>query len=268
LEAARAVDPNLAVKMGPSVGFGQRILVPNLVGEPLLRFAERLEAQMHDLVRRDLALHERLWPYDEAQDLFEAEGWIDAARLLETWRDTAVPLVGYGKVRALEMGPLLPNTAMFGGFHVLADDDFLLLVYGGRARSPSRPTRSMPALALSEVGEPPSVGPGHSTRGFLLQEARSASGASHQVTFEEQAWLRALGVSSVGTFNRACVRGNVPDLVRVCEGFQEKRLSLIADEILSRAGSARIVCIAGPSSSGKTTFIRRLCVQLKVNGIT
>src|SRR5690606_36343182 len=68
--------------------------------------------------------------------------------------------------------------------------------------------------------------------------------------------------------NRSCIEGSVPDVIRVAEGFHEKRLSAIADEIASRGDEIDIVSIAGPSSSGKSTIIRRLCVQLKVNGIT
>jgi uridine kinase len=63
------------------------------------------------------------------------------------------------------------------------------------------------------------------------------------------------------------VTKSVPALIRVAEGFQEKRLAVIADEIQRRAHDLDIVCIAGPSASGKTTFIRRLCVQLQVNGL-
>jgi uridine kinase len=57
-------------------------------------------------------------------------------------------------------------------------------------------------------------------------------------------------------------------MIRVSEGFQEKRIADIADAIARRADHVRIVCIAGPSSTGKTTFIKRLSVQLQVNGIS
>jgi uridine kinase len=59
----------------------------------------------------------------------------------------------------------------------------------------------------------------------------------------------------------------VPQLIRVAEGFQEKRITLIADAVQREFDHIDAICIAGPSSSGKSTFIRRLCVQLQVNGI-
>jgi uridine kinase len=72
-------------------------------------------------------------------------------------------------------------------------------------------------------------------------------------------------ITSVGRFNESCVDGRVDELVRVSEGFHEKNIGRVADAIADRR--LRVVAIAGPSSSGKTTFIRRLKVQLEVNGI-
>jgi uridine kinase len=268
LEAARSIAPDQNSKLGPSVGFGQRILVPGLTGEQLEVFRRHLESRMHELATRGLRLTEARWTIDEARDYFSACGWDDASELLRTWRQPSVPVVSYGSVFAIDLGPLLPDTKAMDGFYTICDEDLLILVYGRRPKNPPRPTRTMPAIALSDITEGHGAsGPG-SSGGFLLGQARSAVGGTYDVASEEQAWLRAVGVSSVGTFNRACVEGSVPALIRVAEGFQEKRLTLIADEIYHRIGDIDIVCIAGPSSSGKTTFIRRLCVQLQVNGIT
>jgi uridine kinase len=125
----------------------------------------------------------------------------------------------------------------------------------------------MPRRVLSEVGEPRSLSDHAGTREFVAL-ARRASRQNGEATYEEENWLQALDVRSVGAFNRACVEGSVPDLIRVTEGFQEKRIGRIADAIQERIRDIDIVSIAGPSSSGKTTFIRRLNVQLQVNGIT
>jgi uridine kinase len=84
---------------------------------------------------------------------------------------------------------------------------------------------------------------------------------------EHGRWLASLGVTSVGAFNRGCVTGSVSETIRVAEGFHEKRLGKIADGIAAREGRVRVVGIAGPSSSGKTTFIKRLKVQLTLVGI-
>jgi len=101
----------------------------------------------------------------------------------------------------------------------------------------------------------------------MIGEAREASRQTRAMTLRQDDFLRALSVTSVGAFNKACVNGKVTELIRVHEGFHEKAIGQIADTIAAQRDTLRIVCVAGPSSSGKTTFIRRLRVQLQVNGI-
>jgi uridine kinase len=84
---------------------------------------------------------------------------------------------------------------------------------------------------------------------------------------ETKAWNRILGVSNVGEMNRACVSNEYPEVIRVAEGFHEKRITAIADQVGGRRDRVRLVLIAGPSSSGKTTFTKRLGVQLRVIGL-
>jgi uridine kinase len=87
------------------------------------------------------------------------------------------------------------------------------------------------------------------------------------MTAEHQRWLAAMGMTSVGAFNDLCISGQVSQLIRVSEGFHEKRIGQIADEIAAARDRVRIISIAGPSSSGKTTFIKRLTVQLQIDGV-
>ncbi len=87
-------------------------------------------------------------------------------------------------------------------------------------------------------------------------------------TFEESArWVRILGVQNAGALNQLIARGNVSDFVKIAEALHEKRIAAIADEItrIRREQNLRFVFIAGPSSSGKTTFTKRLAIQLRVN---
>ncbi len=263
LEAARHIAPDLTVRMGPSVGFGRRILAGTLANSELHEFATRLEAEMLRLRSGRLEVHEEHWTVDEARDYFDSQGWVDAKQLLGNWRDPTVPMVSYGSVYVLNITPVVTKTELLDGCFVLYDDNIVLLVYGKRSEHTLRPSQTMPPSALSVVGEAHETAAPRSTRSLLLGQAY----ANHEVEREERAWLSTLGVSSVGAFNHACVSGSVPGLIRVAEGFQEKRLTIIADEIERRADEIDIVCIAGPSASGKTTFIRRLCVQLQVNGI-
>lgn len=263
LEAARRIEPLLAIKAGPSVGFGRRLVVPGLAGSVLERFAEQLEHEMRDISGRGASLREELWTVDEAREYFQRFGFHDAEQLLQTWQETAVPLVTYGSVYALGTLPLLPDLRELRPFQIVTEDDILLLVYGGSSEAPKHPTRFMPVRALTDLGEPPPA----RLRVSTLAQVRSAARFNQDVSVEEQAWLGMLGVSSVGAFNQVCVQGSVPQLIRVAEGFQEKRITLIADAVQRDLDRIDAICIAGPSSSGKSTFIRRLCVQLQVNGI-
>jgi uridine kinase len=84
-------------------------------------------------------------------------------------------------------------------------------------------------------------------------------------TYKE--WGRTIGIKTVGDLNEIIVRGNYQKMVEVEEAFQEKKIAEIADAIYTKRGSIKWVLIAGPSSSGKTTFAHRLATQIKVNGI-
>lgn len=263
LEAARRLIPELAIKAGPSVGFGMRLLVRELGGTSLTQFAPRLEREMLELARRAPRLRSELWTVDEARAYFEGAGFREAEQLLDTWQEAAVPVVSYGSVYALDTLPLLSDLSDLPDFHVLADDDVLLLVHDRHASAPQHPTRSMPVRALTDVGEAPPK----TLRTSTISQLRSAASFQRDVSVEEQAWLDTLGVKSAGAFNQRCVRGDVGQLIRVAEGFQEKRIAWIADAIQEELGRIDAICIAGPSCSGKSTFIRRLCVQLQVNGI-
>jgi len=153
-----------------------------------------------------------------------------------------VSLVRCGQTWASVPRPLLPDSSLLEGAHVLEHPLGLLLDFGPRIRS-TLPARRSSTLALE------------------LRAPRYGAPMTRSAT----EWLNQLGVDSVGTFNRVCVRGKVDELIRVSEGFHEKRIAEIADLIQQRGG-VRIIAVAGPSSSGKTTFIKRLLVQLRVNG--
>ena len=90
-------------------------------------------------------------------------------------------------------------------------------------------------------------------------------GKMFDVFQEEHRWQDIVGISTVGELNRAILSGHTNDIVAVSEALQEKKISRMADHIASHP-DIRVVLIAGPSSSGKTTFSKRLCVQLMACG--
>lgn len=247
LEAAHDLDPALSLRVGASLGFGRRVEVecdPARLEALVVPLAER----MRELVRQDRELRDEWWTVEEASAHFLAAGWNDATELLRFWRDATVRLQSFGSVYAIHAGPLVPSAGSLSGFQVLADEQGLLLVFGRGAARRERTT----------------IWPGDAS---AASEVRAASRHAEVMTQEHERWLEALGITSAGEFNRVCVDGEVTGLVRVAEGFHEKRISSIADAIRDRAKDVKVVCVAGPSSSGKTTFIKRLRVQLQVDGI-
>lgn len=251
LEAASRLEDCPYVAMSHSVGMGQRVTVRGVEPQDLPLLAGRLEAKMHELVAADLPLLEEMWTVEEARDHFGRNAWENALALLETWRDPAVPLVSYGTVYAIRTGPLLASTGKATGFELIVDSDGLLMMYGGEAAPGSSPPG-----ALTTRGEPK-----------YATEALAVSRQTAIMTREQERWLATVNIKSVGALNQAVIRGKVGELIHVSEGFQEKSLGRIADAIHGQGRRVRIVCIAGPSSAGKTTFIKRLRVQLQVLGI-
>lgn len=88
-----------------------------------------------------------------------------------------------------------------------------------------------------------------------------------QTYMETRAWNRMLGIENLGQLNEAALHGDIKTIVQVAEGLHEKKIAMIADSIAAHRPDVQLVLIAGPSSSGKTTFSKRLGIQLQVLGI-
>jgi uridine kinase len=231
LEAAHHVAPQQMVTLGPSVGVLQWIDLRPAEGVDRQSLGARVQQRMRDMIAADVPFRHELWSVDEASRMFAERGWDSAVRLLAGWRETTVPLVSCGELYALAVGPLVSSAGRLGAFTVTAPNEGLLLDTSGAETPTARPPAAYAALLR-----------------------------------DHDRWVRSLGIEGVGSFNESCVKGDVGAIIRVAEGFHERRLVQIADAIAARPG-VRVVCIAGPSSSGKTTFIKRLCVQLQVSGI-
>ncbi|MCA9681747.1 MAG: cyclic nucleotide-binding domain-containing protein [Myxococcales bacterium] len=251
LEAGHAIDPQLELRLGHAV---DDLRVVTVAGSELAGpidnagLCRRLERAMQRMVEQDLEFRWDYWNVDEARAQLQRQGWEDAALLLRTARSPVVALQTCGQVHASYVGPLVPGAGVLGGFRLLPHPEGLLLDHG-------------PQL-WAEAGIDAAA---HQAE--VEREQRCPRFGAPMVRAHREL-LATMGVASVGDFNELCVRGEVARLIRVSEGFHEKRIGQIADEIAGRGGALRIIGIAGPSSSGKTTFIKRLSVQLEVAGIS
>lgn len=231
LQAVREVAPEGRLVIGQSLGDGYFF---EWVGpQPLTEDRVRaFEAKMRTIVAEDRPFVEEQVDIDEAIDLFAREGAVERVRLLKTLRVSTVPVVSVGDVHVLAHGPVAPAAGGLEGFELALYNAGLILRF---------PT---PSARGREVADMPRL---------------------FKVYRDTRRWNEILGVSDVGRFNELCISGGVLEIVKVAEALHEKRIAEIADQVVGRKG-VKLVTIAGPSSSGKTTFAKRLSIQLRVNG--
>ncbi len=220
------------LRIGPSMGFANVIDVEGCEIEELPQLAEKLSVIMAQMIKEQIPIRSQRFSIEEARKIFMEQDWKSAAKLLRVWRSSTVQMVSLEGLYALQIQPPLPDTGFLGKFELFANGAHLILAIGDEPRH-----------GLLQVKNP-----------YGLVRAH-------------QRWLNQVQIGCVGDFNQACISGKVREIIQVAEGFHEKRLGEIADQILNAPNKVRVICVAGPSSSGKTTFIKRLSVQLKVNGM-
>ena len=217
-----------------SGGFYCQVSDPSIVNQVELN---RLEEHMRSLVNADLPFTRREVPLQEAIALFESRKMHDKVRLLAHRQKSHLVLYSLGDFQDYHHGYMVPSTGYLQWFG-------LALTNGGfTLRFPRRhaPTHLLP---LPEYPK-------------LLS------------TFRQYGeWLDRLGISSVGSLNDAIQAGRLREIILVSEALHEQRVAEIAAQIKALSQRVRIILIAGPSSSGKTTFSKRLALQLLSQGLS
>lgn len=204
-----------------------------LTGEQL----QALEAHMRQLVEQDLRFEKQQVPLAEAVAYFESKGQVDKVRLMKYRQKEHLVLYSLGKHRDYHHGYMLPSTGYLKWFSLTPMGEGFVL------RFPRRhlPTQLVP---LPET-EP------------LLAIYRQYGD-----------WLSRLGIENVGSLNDAIVEHRIREIILVSEALHEQKIAEIATQIAARVGKTRVVLVSGPSSSGKTTFSKRLSVQLLAQGVS
>ena len=211
------------------------------IGRPIeLEDVAAIKQRMQEIIAQDIPFHRTECHTTEAVRVFSERGMNDKVKLLET--SGALYTFYYTLDGTVDYyyGNLLPSTGFIYLFDLVKYYDGLLL----RIPNKENPNK------LDEM---------------IKQEKML------DIFKEHLRWNHIMGLSNVGDFNRACEQGHATDLINVAEALQEKKIAQIADEIFSRnqegGHHASLVLISGPSSSGKTTFSKRLSVQLMTNGL-
>jgi uridine kinase len=197
---------------------------------------ETLRRAMHDLVERDVPIERCKIAFSQAVEKFSREGQPDKVDLLRFRNPPKIVTYECEGFSDLAHGVLADHAGAVNHFRILPYPPGFVLQF---------PDRDHPATTAPFDPQP----------------------KLFQIFREHKEWGRILGVRTVGDLNRAIADREIHELVRIAEAFHEKKIAQLADQISSRRGQCRWLLIAGPSSSGKTTFSKRLSVQLRVNGL-
>ncbi len=196
-----------------------------------------LKVLMQKVVKDDLPFVRKEVPLNEAMEYFLARGEEDKVQLLKYRKKGYLTLYSLNERMDYHHGYMVPSTGYLRWFDLVPTGDGFTLLYPSR-RNPNEllPMPEYPKLLAT----------------FL----------------QYGGWLEKLGISNVGSLNDAIESGRGDEIVLVSEAFHEQRLSQIARQVADHLEHAHLILVSGPSSAGKTTFSKRLMVQLLALGIS
>jgi len=233
--AGRELFPRVRVIVDHSIalgGFFCQIMGRELFSQDEL---EAIERRMHEIVAADEPILRARMPVTVAREMFASQGYDDKVHLLDYREEEQVTVYKLRGVHDYFYGCMMPSTGKLRWFSLRLYPPGLIL------RMPQR--------------REPTVLPPHRDYPKLTAVFR-----------EYKDWLSILGMENIASLNEAIESGQMRKTILVTEALHEKRMSDIADDIVARSGQVRLILIAGPSASGKTTFARRLAIQLMVDG--
>jgi uridine kinase len=237
-KAVRDLYPECEFAVEHSIGNGYYCTFAtcdaNGLGEDMLR---RIDAHMREMVRRDIPLVRKKIGFVEACRMLEAARQTDKLNLLRYRNPPRIVLFCCEEFSDIGYGVLAPSTRFLNHFKLLPYAQGLVLLF--------------PEWTNNEVKFTP----------FYKQPHL-------QKIFEDhKQWGRNIDITSIADLNQAVAEQGLASIIHLCEVFQEKKLGQIADHIANAKSPPKFVLIAGPSSSGKTTFSKRLEIHLRVNGV-
>lgn len=199
------------------------------------KFAHSIQKRMEQLYESDLPITKRSLDTDQASRYFDSVGFKGKRELFKFRRESKTNIYSMDGYDNYFYGYMAPSTGYIPTFLVSAYQHGVVLQIPKRKQTEEIvPFTPQPKLF------------------HVMQRSRE--------------WTKTMGVDTVGALNDEITYGNINHLILLQEGLQEKLLADISDEIVSK--NKRIILIAGPSSSGKTTFSHRLSIQLEIAGLT
>lgn len=198
--------------------------------------ASRIEKRMRQLVEEKAPIHKQAIPKDEAIALFKGLGMTDKVSLFRFRRSSMINVYNIDDYYDYYYGYMLPDVGYVPYFSLQTYEGGLILNIPDK-EEPTEISTFVPREKLF----------------YTMSQAEE--------------WGNEMGIDTVGDLNNQICDGKLNDVILVQEAFQERRIGEIARDI-TRRGGVKFVMIAGPSSSGKTTFSHRLSIQLRTHGLT
>ncbi|AAO34983.1 nucleoside kinase [Clostridium tetani] len=196
---------------------------------------EKIKARMKEIIYKDMPIKEEYFTKEETMEMLKKYNMNDRIKLLSNLQLDKIKLYELDGVYEYFYGPMGESTGIIREFDLMYYEPGFILRY---------PTKEEPDRLP-----------------VFLEHRKLAN-----IFRETEIWGDILEVPNVGSLNEKVNSGEIIDIIRVSEALHEKKAANIADIIKDRE-NIRLILIAGPSSSGKTTFARRLAIQLRVNGL-
>ena len=229
--AVKKINQNLKINIKHSLG---DTLYGEIIGSYDKEVLNKIKENILNLIKENKEISKIELTKETAMQRLERESRIDDIDVLKYLSKDTITLYHLDNSFVYFAGPLLPKTGMVKVFDILPYSKGFLIVLPKKEN-------------VYELSEIPKIG--------RLFEAID----------ESESWLKKLEIRNVGEINKSIINGKISNIIKIQEALHEKKISDIADTISKR--NTKIILIAGPSSSGKTTFAKKLEIQLRVNGL-
>jgi len=233
--AARNILPDCGLQIGHSLG-NSYYYTFNEGEPPTEEQISALQREMESLARENLPIAVKRLAYEEALEVFNGNAQSNMALLLHQRCASQITVNECGGYLDIYIEPLVPRTGLLSVFELVPYKEGFLLRF-------------------------PAIGKGMILRPFIDEPV------IFNVYNEYKKWGRIVGVRTVGELNELVVNRTIRDYIRIAETYQARKLAEIAGQIYDKKDDLKMVLLAGPSSSGKTTSAKRLSIELQVLGI-
>ena len=196
----------------------------------------KIQDEMKRMVKEDIAIIKESVHIEQAMKIFDENEMDDKKQLFKYRRSSRVNLYELEGQHGYHYGYMVPSTGYIQKFELISYNTGFVLQFPDE-HNPTEISPFLPAPKLSNIFK------------------------------ESEKWARIMEVDTVGALNDVISNGEIRDLILISEALHEKKIAQIADQITSQKEKIGVILVAGPTSSGKTTFAERLAIQLRVSGM-